>query len=588
MSVARKTLKLYIQHVKRHKGQFILSCLFTAFAIIAGQVMTPYIASLTLDKLNVSRHSLTLGPFVPLLSVYAAMLVAELIGFRLSVYYIWKFEVTVQQEIIERCFAHLLNQSNRFHTNRFGGALVSQVNKFVSGFERLSDNFVFDMLTFTVYFISILIVLYFRAPLYAATLVVGSIIYFAILFWRSRIVQPYNTAEAQSESARTAQLADSITNIAAVKAFARERLEQKLFRKRTDDTATKSLSVMRVHIRNDVYFNLLTSTVGWLALAIAVVAIVRFNAPLGTVLLIVNYTSNTLRRLWDMARVTRNVNRAFGDAHDMTEILEIEPEIQDSNNPKHLSAVRGDIVFRNVLFAYPEQPKDPLFSNFNLHIKPGEKVGLVGHSGSGKTTLTKLLLRFSDIGGGEILVDGQNIAGVTQTDLRDSIAYVPQEPMMFHRSITDNIAYGHLDAGERQIMAAAKMANAHDFIKNLPKGYDTLVGERGTKLSGGQRQRVAIARAMVKNAPILLLDEATSALDSESEQLIQEALWKLMEGRTAIVIAHRLSTIQRMDRIVVLEDGAIVEQGSHKELIRQNGAYADLWRRQSGGFLEED
>jgi len=223
----------------------------------------------------------------------------------------------------------------------------------------------------------------------------------------------------------------------------------------------------------------------------------------------------------------------------------------------------------------------------DLTIAPGEMVGIVGPSGSGKSTLTRLLLRFSDIDGGAIMIDGQNIAQITQDDLRRFIAYVPQEPLLFHRSIRENIAYGSPKATEKEIVAAARKANAAEFIDHLPDGYDTMVGERGVKLSGGQRQRIAIARAILKNAPILVLDEATSALDSESEILIQEALQKLMQNRTTIVIAHRLSTIQKMDRIVVLADGAIVEQGPHQKLIARKGVYAQMWGHQSGGFIEE-
>jgi ATP-binding cassette subfamily B protein len=222
-----------------------------------------------------------------------------------------------------------------------------------------------------------------------------------------------------------------------------------------------------------------------------------------------------------------------------------------------------------------------------LRIKPGEKVGLVGPSGGGKTSLTGLLMRFMDVQEGKILIDGQDIANIRQADLRQRISYVPQEPLLFHRSLRENIRYGQLDASDKVIEGVAKLAHAHEFITQLPQGYNTLVGERGVKLSGGQRQRVAIARALLKNAPILVLDEATSALDSESELLIQDALWKLMENRTAIVIAHRLSTIQKMDRILVLEDGEIVEEGSHKELLSIDGTYARLWAHQSGGFIQD-
>lgn len=270
----------------------------------------------------------------------------------------------------------------------------------------------------------------------------------------------------------------------------------------------------------------------------------------------------------------------------MTDILQLEPEVKDPPRPLKVHIQRGSVEYKNVAFNY-ENKKTALFENLNLRIKPGEKIGLVGQSGGGKTSITKLLLRFMDIQKGQILIDNQDITTIRQTDLRKHITYVAQEPMLFHRSLKENIAYGNLQASQQEIEAVAKMAHAQEFIKDLPDGYNTLVGERGVKLSGGQRQRVAIARAMLKNAPILILDEATSALDSESEVLIQDALWKLMDNKTALVIAHRLSTIQKMDRIIVLDKGQIVEQGTHKELIRQNGVYSNLWNHQSGGFIEE-
>lgn len=291
--------------------------------------------------------------------------------------------------------------------------------------------------------------------------------------------------------------------------------------------------------------------------------------------------------MWEFNHVYRNLESAITEGAQFTELVLEEPKVKDVAQPKPFKVSQGQIELRNVSFRYQEDGGEHLFKNFSLTIKPGEKVALVGHSGGGKTTITKLLLRFMDIEGGQILIDGQNIADVKQNDLRSKIAYVPQEPAMFHRSLADNIRYGRLDATDKQVETAAREAHATEFIDQLTSGYETLVGERGVKLSGGQRQRIAIARAMIKNAPILVLDEATSALDSESEKYIQDALWKLMEGRTVIVIAHRLSTIQRMDRIVVLEEGEIAEQGSHKELLTTGGIYANLWAHQSGGFLEE-
>jgi ABC-type multidrug transport system fused ATPase/permease subunit len=256
--------------------------------------------------------------------------------------------------------------------------------------------------------------------------------------------------------------------------------------------------------------------------------------------------------------------------------------VQDKPDALALKVTRGEIAFNDVTFDFPGQI---VFQNLSLTIAPGQKVGLVGPSGAGKSTLMNVLLRLYDIHGGVIAIDGQDIRDVTQDSLRDNIAIIPQDTALFHRSLMDNIRYGNLHATEEQVMEAARLAHAHDFIKKLPEGYGTLVGERGIKLSGGQRQRIAIARAILKNAPILLLDEATSALDSESEKMIQDSLQTLMQGKTVIAIAHRLSTIATMDRLVVMDHGAVVEDGSHAELLAANGLYARLWAMQSGGFL---
>jgi ATP-binding cassette subfamily B protein len=311
------------------------------------------------------------------------------------------------------------------------------------------------------------------------------------------------------------------------------------------------------------------------------------RASLEAVFITFSYYSTATRVMWEFNRIYRNLEGALTDAAQFAELLLDPPSVVDAVTTAVFTPVDFGVELCDVSFRYSaSQPL--LFDRLSLRVAPGAKIGLVGRSGGGKTTLTRLLLRFSDLEAGEILIGGQPIDRVPQAALRNVIGYVPQDPSMFHRSIADNIRIGRPDATEVEVQRAARLAHASEFIEALPAGYQTLVGERGVKLSGGQRQRVAIARAILKNAPILILDEATSSLDSESEALIQDALWTLLAERTAIVIAHRLSTVGRMDELIILDRGGIAERGTHDALLAQNGIYAALWAHQSGGFLVEE
>lgn len=589
-SVIKQTIRLYWQHLRKRKLALFSAIFLIISATVVGYFLQPLIAALALDKLsqNDPQTLSVIDDFGSLLLILGVLIVAELILWRVGIFIHWTAEAKTMKELSERCFNFLIHQTHKFHTNNFGGSLVSQTNKFVSGFERIMDEFMFSIVTLITAYLATIIILLPRAPVFVLVFTLISFGYIAVIIWRARIAQPYNVAEANSESNQTAQLADAITNVQTIKPFANEEIENRLFEKKTRDVLNKTLSLRSIITKNEVISSTFTGTLYFVAILIAIISVIKYDAELGTMLLIITYTSQVLRRLWELQQTMRNLTRGFGDAHDMTIILQDEPEIKNVTHPQLLKVTEGSIEFDNVSFNHETQDSsEELFTNFNLKIKGGEKIGLVGHSGGGKTTLTRLLLRFYDIDGGQILIDSQDIAKTTQEDLRKNVAYVPQEPLLFHRSLADNISYGELNATEDEIKKAAELSNASDFIEKLPKKYETQVGERGTKLSGGQKQRIAIARAMLKNAPILVLDEATSALDSESEKLIQDALWTLMKDKTAIVIAHRLSTIQRMDRIIVLEDGKIVEEGSHKQLLASNGVYAKLWQHQSGGFLEE-
>ncbi len=590
-SVTRDSINIYWGYTRKYLPEFLVGSIGAALATIAQGLIPPFIVAGMFSKLQYGfehQQDLRFDQFVPYFLAFAVSMVAGVILWRLQGFYVWLLEIKVRRDIANDLYDHLQSQSQQFHANRFGGALVSQSNKFINAYERLMDELIWNIIpSLTTIFVAIGVLLFISWQ-YALILTTVSSIYMILMWRRVRRQMPFNVAEAKTESEQTAALADAITNMSTVRAFAGEDYESKRFRKSTTKNYDAYYKLSVEALKTDALSQVQTNGFQILSIFVGLIAVTNYNVNVSLLYLVISYTQNIVNRLWEFSRLVRNVNRSLGDAHEMTVIWAMEPEVKNPQNPQSARMARGEVRFNNVDFAYPENAKQPLFKNLNLRVKPGEKVGLVGPSGGGKTTVTNLLLRFMDIQDGSITIDGQNIADVKLSDLRSRIAYVSQEPILFHRSLAENIGYGDIGAEIKVVEGVAKKANAHEFISKLPRGYQTMVGERGVKLSGGQRQRVAIARAMLKNAPILVLDEATSALDSESESLIQDALWKLMEGRTAIVIAHRLSTIQKMDRIIVLEAGKVAEEGSHKELLAKNGVYAMLWAHQSGGFIEDE
>lgn len=432
--------------------------------------------------------------------------------------------MNVQQDIAEEVFDKLVDQTADFHANNFVGSLVSQNSKLLGSYVRTADTTIFQVYPMFSTIVFAAIVMLFHAPIYSLVLVVTSIFFMVVAFISSEKVRRASSKYAASESEQTGYLADTLTNSLTVKSFASGQRERKEFHKVTTRTHDLLKSFSGVQQRQMLALGSSTRSITAIAFFLAILSVMNFGANIGTVYLILSYTALIADQLFAFGNNSlRNYSRAVGDTVEMVNTLALTPAIQDPTKPEKVQMEQGLVSFDNVQFTH-NGADAAIFDRFNLQIKPGEKVGLVGHSGSGKTTFTRLLLRFSDIQGGRISIDGQNIAAVTQDDLRQHIAYVPQEPMLFHRTIRENIAYSQPDADLQTIKRVAKLAHAAEFIDTLPQGYDTLVGERGVKLSGGQRQRIAIARAMLKNAPILVLDEATSALDSESEVLIQDAL----------------------------------------------------------------
>ena len=512
---------------------------------------------------------------------------SSVIGWRLVLYLVWTFETAMQRDLYAQCFSKLTNQTLFFHSNKFGGSLVSQTNKLVGAVESFWDTIIWSVLPLVVSLVGSIIVLSTLLWQYALFLLIFSIVFSLVVYYGSKPMAKLTKKEAKASNKLNGQLADVISNVLAVKSSGAEATEQKFFAKTVSSWRNSSLDVMHGLLKVSTIYSSINMVIKIGAIAFAVYAAQNDLVSVASVYLIITYTGSVAHELWNMNGIMRNYNRIIGNANDMVEILQTPTTLIDKSSSK-LKVTNGEISMDKITFTHDEGQGDTLFHDFSLDIKPGEKIGLVGASGSGKTTLTKLLLRFADIDSGKITIDGQDISEVTQASLRAKIAYVPQEPLLFHRSVRENIAYGRPDATDTEIEEAAKKAGAYDFIVGLKDGFDTMVGERGIKLSGGQRQRVAIARAILKDAPILVLDEATSALDSESEALIQKSLETLMENRTSIVIAHRLSTIAKLDRIIVLKNGKIVEDGSHDELInKKRGVYAKLWARQSGGFIEE-
>lgn len=505
----------------------------------------------------------------------------------IRLYCIWEMEIKTMKDLNLQCFNSISAQSMQFHNNRFSGSLISQTNNFVSAYERLADEFFWNIFPVAIDICLAMIILAPRAPIFTLVLA-GIIVLFIIIsvFWAKRISK-INKEEAAAYNKRTGQLSDSITNIGSVKSYANEKYEEKRFSGFLHDVYKISHRNLGMNTKRNYCFDTIFLIINIGLIAFMLYGQNYFGLSVATIVLLINYSDTIMNDLWDIHSVFKSLNRIFGDSHEMTLNLDLKDDVVDLPGATYLKVEKAGIDFDKISFKH-QGAKVPIFEDFSLEIQPGERIGLVGISGSGKTTLTKLLLRFADVNDGEISIDGQNIKYVTQESLRKNIAYVPQETALFHRSIAENISYGKPDATMEEIVRAAKLANADEFIKDLPEGYETLVGERGVKLSGGQRQRVAIARAILKNAPVLVLDEATSALDSESEALIQSALRELIKGRTSIVIAHRLSTVMDLDRIIVLKDGKIIESGSHNELLKKGGAYAKLWSRQSGAFLNEN
>ncbi|HUX79006.1 MAG TPA: ABC transporter ATP-binding protein [Alphaproteobacteria bacterium] len=483
-------------------------------------------------------------------------------------------------------FSHMQDQSHAYFSTQFAGNISTKISDMVDNVNHALQLVITLFFPVLVAVIIASVIFYQLSPFFALVLLGWALIHVGIGITYSFRCAHYSHVHSETRSQLNGRIVDSLTNYFAVKNFANKRYE-------INFVGTIQKREQQQNKQQVIYIEKVRAILGVLTFLGPGLALngyaywcwVHHLISVGDIVLIFNTSWNIIMMLWWSSIELPNFFKEIGICQQALSLLQAPITLVDENGAKPLKVKNGKIQFQKVHFHYENAAS--LFSSKSVAIQPGQKVGLVGYSGSGKTTFVNLILRLYDIQSGQILIDGQDIAAVTQDSLRKAIALIPQDPTLFHRTLMENIRYGRPDASDEEVIVAAQKAHAHEFIMNLPQGYHTPVGERGMKLSGGQRQRVAIARAILKDAPILILDEATSALDSVTEAQIQESLAILMEGRTTIVIAHRLSTLLHMDRLLVFDKGKIIEDGNHKSLIAKKGLYQSLWTAQVGGFLPD-
>jgi ATP-binding cassette subfamily B protein len=576
-------LRFYGKELRRHGFISAGALVLPALGVTCQLYLAPLAVGGLVGKLA-GGGGTSLGTTLPYVLAFGGfMLLSELL-WRIGLHCLNRVDGRGIENLSALAMDELLGKDAAFFHDNFAGSLTKRVLSFAFRFEDFVDTLAFKIFANLIPLVFACVVLWSYDPVLVAVLVglilVTGCVVAPLIRHRQRLVDQREAAIAKVSG----HVSDTLMNMETVRAFAAERREGAEHRTRA---AEQRRLTLRSWDYNNLRIDTLIAPLSVLTNVLGLVVAIGVSDGLGVEAIVVTfaYFGNATRIMFEFNQIYRQVESALTEAAQFTELLLDPPTVVDVEHPEPLRVKDSHVRFESVVFTHGGG--EPLFDGLDLDIPAGMRVGLVGRSGGGKTTLTRLLLRLMDVDRGRVLIGGQDIARLRQADLRSLIGYVPQDPAMFHRTLRENIAFARPGATDAEIRRAAQAAHVTEFADALPDGFDTMVGERGVKLSGGQRQRVALARAVLRDAPILLLDEATSALDSESEVLVQEALWRLMEGRTAIVVAHRLSTVVRMDRLIVLDRGRIVEQGTHAELLDVDGTYAKLWRHQSGGFLDE-
>jgi ATP-binding cassette subfamily B protein len=583
-----RTIPAFIWHfTKPHIGKLTFALLII-LGVSLHLTIQPYLLKLIIDRVaSVNENpALLLNDSYILWAVVGFIFLSILftVQWRLIDYLFLKTFPDIKARVSSEAFHYISYHSHEYFQNHLSGDLVNKIRDISRGAEELFEP-IFNVLRILLVVLFSVLVSFTIHFYFAFVLLLWVIIFTTTAWFLSKNIIKYVKDYAKARSRATGKLSDSVINSSNIRLFANEKFEDEYLESAWMKVAEKDKTLRWKLVIIWAIQGFLCSLVLAIMMVLLVILRAKDLVTPGDFAFIITISITIIQEVWALSEVISRVTEQVGVISQGLSLISIPHDIVDAPGAKDLRVVQGRIEVNNLNFSYSSSK--PLFKNLNTVIQAKEKIGLVGYSGSGKTTFVNLLARVFEVEKGKIFIDGQDITTVTQQSLRKNISYISQDPILFHRSLIENIRYGRLDASDEEVIKAAQQAHAHEFILNTPKGYHSLVGERGIKLSGGQRQRIAIARAILKNAPILILDEATSSLDSLTEELIQESLKTIMEDRTVIVIAHRLSTLLFMDRILVFDQGRIIEEGSHRSLFQHKGLYTTLWESQVGGFLVE-